>query len=123
MPSVREPCVPQATQGCVFGLTFADSSHLASHTASILTLEPRQSARSAGTLVLSCGRMSGVRRPSAERPLVPAGCATSRTYPGVSRTASGMPSRVLRTQLFNTPMNLRENTVATKKTKAKTAEA
>lgn len=74
--------------------------------APVFILEPPQSAPSAATLVLSCGRMSGARRPSAERPLVPAGCATSSTYPGGSRTASGMPFRVPRTQVSYSPTNL-----------------
>ncbi len=33
--------------------------------------------------------MSGARRPSAERPLVPDACATSRVYQDASRTVSG----------------------------------
>ena len=48
-----------------------------------------QSVPSAVTLVLSSGRTSGARRPNAERPLVLAGCATSRLSPGDSRMVSG----------------------------------
>ena len=48
-----------------------------------------QSAPSAATLVPSCGRTSGVRRPSAERPLVLVACGTSSTSLAASRMASG----------------------------------
>ena len=48
-----------------------------------------QSAPSAATLVLSCARTSGVRRRSAERPLVLVACGTSSTSLAASRMASG----------------------------------
>jgi len=45
-------------------------------------------ALNADTHQLSCARMSGDKRPSAERRLARAACATSNTLPGGSRTAS-----------------------------------
>ena len=52
-------------------------------------LIPVQSALSAATPALSCGRTSGARRPSAERRPALAACVTSSTSQDVSRTASG----------------------------------
>lgn len=88
----------------------------------VLSVGFPQPVANAATQVPSCARTSGVRRPSEERPPVLEGCDTLKRFRDDSRTDLGaLPDNA---SYYPKPINddLRENTVAKKKT-AKPAES
>ncbi|KAG2338406.1 hypothetical protein BDR05DRAFT_1004224 [Suillus weaverae] len=83
-----------------------------------------QPVPSAATPQQSCARMSGAKKPSAERPPVPGACARSRTYRGDSKTDSGaFHSHARPDNHLNHEDLCRENTVAKKRVRPTAEDA